>query len=146
MEDNEFDEKQQAELEDFEERQRRSYERGKRLVYLIAGLNLLSDIVSIFLSHDFNLFNLIIHSALSIALIYGVTWVRYLYVVSGILTVWFTLMALPELVSLMQFSADSGFYLLMLLLIAGYALVMVLILLFNKNVKEYMYRKKSERQ
>ncbi|MDE6220931.1 MAG: hypothetical protein K2G51_10990 [Lachnospiraceae bacterium] len=146
MEEEVFNEKQQAELEEFEESQRRSYESGKRLVYLIAGLNLLLDIVSIFISHDFKLFNFIIHCALSIALIYGVTWVRYLYIVSGILTIWVTLIALPELVSLVQVSAGSGFYLLMLLLTAGYALAMVIILLFNKNVKEYLYRKKSERQ
>ncbi|MDE7418419.1 MAG: hypothetical protein K2N44_19295 [Lachnospiraceae bacterium] len=140
-----LDEKQQAELDEFDERQERSYERGRKLVYLIAGINILSDIVLIFISQEFQFIKFVIHVALSVALIYGVTWVRYLYIVSGILTILVTIMALPELVSLIRLSAVSGIYVLVLVLTACYAVAMVVILLFSNGVKEYMYRKKSER-
>ena len=82
---------------------------------------------------------------MSAALVYGVTWVRYLYAVAGILTVIVTILALPGLVSLMQVSAVSGIYIAVLILTVCYSATSAVILLFSKSVKEYMYRKKSER-
>lgn len=140
-----FDEKQEAELDAFEQRQMRSFERGKRLVWLIAGVNILFDLINIFVSYDFQIVQFAVHVALSAALVYGVTWVRYLYAVAGILTVIVTILALPGLVSLMQVSAVSGIYIAVLILTVCYSATSAVILLFSKSVKEYMYRKKSER-
>jgi hypothetical protein len=140
-----FDEKQEAELDAFEQRQMRSFERGKRLVWLIAGVNILFDLINIFVSNDFQIVQFAVHVALSAALVYGVTWVRYLYAVAGILTVIVTILALPGLVSLMQVSAVSGIYIAVLILTVCYSATSAVILLFSKSVKEYMYRKKSER-
>lgn len=140
-----FDEKQEAELDAFEQRQMRSFERGKRLIWLIAGINILFDLINIFVSNDFQIVQFAVHVALSAALVYGVTWVRYLYAVAGILTVIVTILALPGLVSLMQVSAVSGIYIAVLILTVCYSAASAVILLFSKSVKEYMYRKKSER-
>ena len=140
-----FDEKQEAELDAFEQRQMRSFERGKRLVWLIAGVNILFDLINIFVSNDFQIVQFAVHVALSAALVYGVTWVRYLYAVAGILTVIVTILALPGLVSLMQVSAVSGIYIAVLILTVCYSATSAVILLFSKSVKEYMYRTKSER-
>lgn len=145
MKTEDFDEKQEAELDAFEQRQMRSFERGKRLVWLIAGVNILFDLINIFVSYDFQIVQFAVHVALSAALVYGVTWVRYLYAVAGILTVIVTILALPGLVSLMQVSAVSGIYIAVLILTVCYSATSAVILLFSKSVKEYMYRKKSER-
>ncbi|MEZ3464541.1 MAG: hypothetical protein K1W23_20770 [Lachnospiraceae bacterium] len=145
MKTEDFDEKQEAELDAFEQRQMRSFERGKRLVWLIAGVNILFDLINIFVSNDFQIVQFAVHVALSAALVYGVTWVRYLYAVAGILTVIVTILALPGLVSLMQVSAVSGIYIAVLILTVCYSATSAVILLFSKSVKEYMYRKKSER-
>ena len=146
METEDFDEKQQAELDAFEEKQRRSYEMGKKIVYLIAGINILFDIITIFISHEFNFTKFLIHTALAIALIYGVTWVRYLYAVSGILTIVLIIMALPAVIKLLHFSAVSRINLLVLILAICYSAVSPVVLICSKSVKDYMYTKKSERQ
>ncbi len=113
--------------------------------WLIAGVNILFDLINIFVSNDFQIVQFAVHVALSAALVYGVTWVRYLYAVAGILTVIVTILALPGLVSLMQVSAVSGIYIAVLILTVCYSATSAVILLFSKSVKEYMYRKKSER-
>lgn len=146
METGDFNEKQQVELDEFEEKQRRSYEMGKKIVYLIAGINILFDIITIFISHEFDFIKILIHTALAIALIYGVTWVRYLYAVSGILTILLIIMTLPEVIELLHFSAISGINLLVLILAICYSAVSPVVLICSKSVKEYMYSKKSERQ
>lgn len=138
-------EKQEAELDSFEEKQRRNFERGRLLVYLIAGVNILFDIITILITREFEFLKFVIHIALSVALIYGVTWVRYLYAVFGILTVVVSIMALPGLVGLLQGVTGKGLVVAVLVLTVVYSAVSSVILLFSKSVKEYMYTKKSER-
>lgn len=141
----ESDEKQEAELDEFDDRQRRSFERGRMLVYLIVGVNLLFDIITIFITHEFEFLKFVVHVALSVALLYGVAWVRYLYAASGILTVVVSVMALPGLVSILNGSAGAVIIVVLLLPITAFSAATAVILLFNKSVQEYMYRKKSER-
>lgn len=141
----ELEEKQETGLDEFEERQRRSFARGKLLVYLIVGINIFFDIITILISHEFQFGKFVLHVALSAALVFGVSWVRYLYAISGILTIVAVIMALPELIGLLQFSAGSGWLVFVLILTVGYSAVSAGILLFSKSVQEYMYKKKSER-
>lgn len=138
-------EKQDAELDQFAETQRRIFKRGKLLVYLIAGINILSDIINIYISREFHLIEFVIHVALAAALIYGITWVRYLYAVVGVLTILSIIPALPELVRLIHMSAISGVYILILMLPICFIAASAMILIFSKSVKEYMYTKNSER-
>lgn len=138
-------EKQEAELDSFEEKQRRNFERGRLLVYLIAGMNILFDIITILITREFEFLKFVIHVALSVALVYGVTWVRYLYAVSGILTVVVSIMALPGLMGLLQGVTGKGLVVAVLMLTVAYSAASSVILLFSKSVKEYMYTKKSER-
>lgn len=145
MKTEEFQEKQETELDAFEERQRRCVERGKWMVYLIVGINILFDVITIFISHEFEFLKLVVHAALSAALIYGVTWVRYLYAISGIWTVVLSVIALPSLVSLLQGVKGTGLLVALLILTIGYCAVSSVMLLFSKSIKEYMYMKKSER-
>lgn len=138
-------EKQEAELDSFEEKQRWNFERGRLLVYLIAGMNILFDIITILITREFEFLKFVIHVALSVALVYGVTWVRYLYAVSGILTVVVSIMALPGLMGLLQGVTGKGLVVAVLMLTVAYSAASSVILLFSKSVKEYMYTKKSER-
>ncbi len=138
-------EKQEAELDSFEEKQRRSFERGRLLVYLIVGINILFDIIMIVILREFEFLKFVVHVALSVALIYGVTWVRYLYAIAGILTVVVSILALPSLVVLSQIAPGTGFIVAVLVLAVVYSAASSFILLFSKSVKEYMYTKKSER-
>lgn len=138
-------EKQEAELDSFEEKQRRNFERGRLLVYLIAGINILFDIITILITREFQFIKFIIHVALSVALIYGVTWVRYLYAISGILAVVVSIMALPGVIGLLRGATGAAPVVVMLVLIVFFSAASSVILLFSKSVKEYMYTKKSER-
>lgn len=145
METEKLDQKQDAELESFEEQRRRSFERGKTLVWLIAGINILFDIITILISHEFQLIKLVIHVALSAALVYGVAWVRYLYAAVGILTVVVSVLALPEMIRLLHAVPGSGPIAAVLVVTVGYSAATAVILLFCKSVQEYMYGKQSER-
>lgn len=138
-------EKQEAGLDSFEKKQRRSFERGRLLVCLIVGMNILFGIITILILREFEFLKFVVHVALSAALIYGVTWVRYLYAISGILTVVVSIWALPSLIGLSQVAPGTGFIGTVLVLIGVCSAMSSAILLFSENVKEYMYTKKSER-
>lgn len=140
-----FNEKQEADLDQYAERQRRSFQRGKLLVYLIAGINILFDIILIFITREIHLIEFVIHIALAAALIYGITWVRYLYAAAGVLTILSIIPALPELVRLIHLSAVRGGYVLILMLPICFSAASAMILIFSESVKEYMYTKNSQR-
>ncbi len=144
MNDIDFCVKQEAELDAYEEKHRRYYERGKKLIYLIAGTGLLWDIAKSLITHKFSLITIIIHTAVAVALIYGVSWIRYLYIVSCIIAIVAIVISIPSLIKYFAFLDNIWGELLTLMLVFVYTMA-TLIILFSKSVKEYMYRKKMER-
>ncbi len=75
----------EREYERFAERQARQYRLGKIYIVTIASLNIAMELLGSVV--QFDLFSLIIQTALSIALLAGVSWVRYLFAVGAALSV-----------------------------------------------------------
>jgi len=128
------EQKEQAMLE-FRAGQERRVRVGRRIVLTIAILNIVMSVLSFFI--DFNIISLIVQIALSIALIYGVTWVRY-YLAIG-----FGLSGIGALY--IAGLASVRFPLWAVLFFLAYAIFLfgTCVLLFtSKSVSEYMYAKK----
>lgn len=120
----------------FVERQEKRFKRGKMTVYAIAILNIVFTIVSFFLS--FNLFSLIVQIVLSICLIAGVTWVRYLFAVGAALAVFVS-------VQLLVISAETGLVGLVIysLLMIVYSGIACYLLFKSEAVSEFLYAQKN---
>jgi len=111
---------------------------GKRIIVFIAITNIIMSILTAFF--NFNVFTLIIQIAFSIALISGVTWVRYLFVFGAVINIIFISYILTGLNfefflpiwTIIILSADLAF-----------SIVFSILLLFNECVSEYMYAKKA---
>lgn len=131
---------QEAELEEFEARQRRMYERGKILVYLIVGVNIFFSIITPFFSGEFKPGRFAVHLVLNICLICGFSWVRYLYIAGGILTVLAVIVAIPQLPPLALLPAA---YILILVLVVLDSIVSTVLLIFSKSIKEYLYQRRA---
>ena len=135
METNNFMEEQDEKLEEFEEVQQRRYSIGKAIVYTIVGINLISVFSSYFILKG-SFFKMLVQIGLNIALLFGVSWVRYLYIVSGILSA--ILLFISFFVTL-----GMGIGSWIWIVVFEFALVVVetILLLSNKSVKEYMYQR-----
>lgn len=128
-----------AEMEQFEARQEKLYRTGKLLVYSIVGVNIFCDILTFFMG-SLKLTHFAVHLLLSALLIYGFSWVRYLYIAGGILSVVVVIMAIPGLMSLGPLPVP---YVLILALLVLYGIASTVLLLFSKSIKEYMYQRKN---
>lgn len=135
--DSETKEDREREFERFEVRQQQQYRIGHIIVYSIASIHMISTIVSAFIS--FNFISFIIQLVLVIALFAGVTWVRYIFVVGAVLSIFigFTIFAsgygseMPSglvwfLVVQMVYSAGAS-----------------VLLLAHSGVKEFLYAQKN---
>lgn len=132
-------EKQQV-LEQIEKEQKRLYQQGKIIVYVIAIINIIGAVVSAFTNFNFITFiTLIVQIALSLALLCGVTWVRYLFAIglglSGFL-------ALYLLSGQMDFSGQLGMVIYLVLTLI-YAVASCIILFVSKSVSEFLYAQKN---
>jgi len=128
-------EKEQAFI-DFENRQKKRVVLGKMIVMLIASLNVMLAIMSAIA--NFNLFALIIQIALSLALFFGVTWVRYLFAVGAALG------SMLNLYLLMVVISEPPVWIIIFLISNIVFNIASCILLFaNKCVSEFLYAQKN---
>lgn len=131
-------EKQQV-FEQLEKKEKGLYLQGKIIVYVIAIINIIGAVVSAFTS--FNLITLIVQVALSIALLCGVSWVRYFFAigsgVSGFL-------ALYLLLRHIDFSIQSGIGIVIYLVFTLiYSIASCVVLFMSKSVSEFLYAQKN---
>ncbi|QMV41221.1 helix-turn-helix domain-containing protein [Cohnella cholangitidis] len=136
--DSETKEEREREYERYLKRQKRQYAMGKAIVFTIAGINVVSTILSSFV--QFNLFALIIQVALSIALVAGVTWIRYLFAVGAALSVLSHFYVLTGGYDSNLMTA--GLAVLIIVQIA-YSIAACLLLLINNAVKDFLYAQKN---
>ena len=129
-------EEQQA-FEQFEKRQERLYLQGKIIVYVLAILNIIGAIVSAFI--NLNLITLIIQITLSIALLRGVSWVRYFFAIGSGLSV---LLILYLLCAHIDFSVQSGIVIYLVLTLI-YSVASCVVLFTSKSVSEFLYVQKN---
>ena len=135
-------EKQQA-IEDFEAKQNRRYKRGKALVFVIAGINIIFAISSVIL--NFNLIKLGIQIALSIALCCGITWVKYLFAIRSAIDAFSSLFLL--LGGVMDISSSNpkyvGYFVVYLVLALCYSIASTVLLFTSKDISEFLYSQKN---
>ena len=118
---------------EFETKQAKRLRTGKIIVNAIASVNILMTIFhSIFVS--FNLFPFIIQIVLSIALMSGVAWVRYLFAVGA---------ALGAMLILYILAVGAYFLspalIIFSIVVATYGIVCSALLFTSKCVSEYIY-------
>lgn len=130
---------QEAAIREFEQNEERRYRTGRIIVMVIAAIELVIAIVNVVA--DFNLFRLLISLALIAALVFGVSWVRYLCAISAGLNVVGYLFILLGGADFSQSTAPGLLIGLYVLLIA-YNVATAAVLLFNKSVKEFLYAQK----
>lgn len=131
-------EEREQEYERYLERQQRQFKLGRIIVYTIAILNIVAALISAVV--DVNIFSLIIQLALSIALIAGVSWVRYLFVVGAGLSTLFTFIHLLE--GLNESYMTGGLAAVLLLQIA-YSIASCILLLRSNAVSDFLYAQKN---
>ncbi len=136
--DSETKEERELEYERYLKRSKRQYTMGKIIVFTIAGLNVVSTIVSSFV--EFNLFSLIIQIALSIALVAGVTWIRYLFAIGAALSV---IIHFYMLTGGYDSSYMTSGLVILIVIQMAYSVASCLLLLRNNAVKDFLYAQKN---
>lgn len=135
-------EEKQRLIEKHNKSQKRLYMRGKIIVYIIAIINLVDTVITAFT--NFNLIVLIISLALTIALLCGVTWVKYFYAITYTLCYIIYLYALSSKeLQLMEDGSNKTTLIVRLVILTCYTIVTSIVLFKSKAVSEYMYAKRS---
>ena len=119
-------------IKDFENKQDKMIRTGKIIVIVIASVNIIMTIITFI--GNFNLFSLIIQIVLSIALLSGVAWVRYLFAVSAAMG---TIILLYILTSGEVYLTTP--FVIISLVAAAYTVICSILLFTSKCVSEYMY-------
>ena len=129
--------KEQA-FELYRRRQERRYRTGRFIVLAIAVINVLLVVISQFIA-GFNIFTLVVQLILSVCLIMGVTWVRWLFAVGSALSVVRLLVII--------LSAPAGELNAAVLAVGGAMLLFnaasAVLLFAHKGVSEFLYSQKN---
>lgn len=136
--DNVTPQEQKQALAGFEAAQRRSYVIGKSIIITIAIVNALACIASSFV--EFNLFTIIIQLVLSVALVCGFTWVRYLYASGSALG---ALMLLYLLFGADGISSLPAFGIIILVAYLAFSIASSVVLFVSKGVSDFLYVQKN---
>ncbi|MBE6883559.1 MAG: MerR family transcriptional regulator [Ruminococcaceae bacterium] len=131
-------EDKEAAFYQYQQRQRRLYNTGQIIVITIAIINIVTSIISQFLS-GFNLFSLILNIILSFCLFMGVSWVRWLFAVSAAVSVFFQLMLF---ISISSEGMETGL-LLLLIFEFLYSAASTFLLFAHRGVSEFLYTQKN---
>ena len=139
-----MNEKEHAFLE-YEVNQKKQLKRGKILVWLIAGAEILSALYSMIFNFNFQQ---LIFSAISMVLAFlllsGYGWVRHLYASVASFNI-----VLGMAATMVFFDASEAALWYRILFYGGWILFIVIntaaagLLFFNKSIKEYMYWKRN---
>jgi len=132
------EQKEQA-LIDYEMRLNKRISVGKTIIIAIAILEILSSIFSAIANA--NIFTLIISVIISVALLSGKTWARYLFAAGMVINVIFISYVLIENNAAPSFNALPSVTVIILLINLVYAISCTVLLFTSKSVSEYMYSK-----
>lgn len=122
-------------VKDFEVRQRRQFQLGRLIVFGIAGLNVLFVLIAAYF--QFNIISIVLNIAVSIALCFGVSWVRYLFIFSSALNV---LRGLGVLIGAADvLTLPVGLFIAALL---AYNVASCILLIKNQAVSDFLYAQK----
>lgn len=132
-------EEREQELLRFAKKQEKMYATGRTIVITIAAINILSVIVSQFIR--FNFFSLISQIILSIMLVAGVSWVRYLFAAGAGLNVFLLLYLMSNLAG--SGVLGGGTVLVIILLQIAFSAASAILLFTSKSVSEFLYAQKN---
>ncbi|MBE7031818.1 MAG: hypothetical protein E7401_02515 [Ruminococcaceae bacterium] len=126
-------------IDDYKKNAEKRLFQGKMIVYTLAILTFLVTLLSNIL-YSFNLFNIIVRFAMSVALIRGIQWVRWLFVATACLSVFLLVVILPEA------SGQTISLLNLAIIIVGVVsdILCITFLSFNKSVSEFLYDQSSK--
>ncbi len=139
-EDEESKEEKEAGYQEFLSYQERQYKVGKGIVYTLAVLNVLASAGSMVLDFSFRtLFSFVVQIILSVALCWGVGWVRWLFVAGAGLSAaaMLGLLCQPEF-----WQIGSAFLTVYVLVSLAFSIITALLLIFSKAVREFLYAQK----
>lgn len=141
------EEKRQA-FKQYEINQIKSYNRGRAIIIAIAAVNMIAALVYLIIPGSFwaDLISAFISVALSLALFFGVVWVRYLYAISFGVSAFKYFVAAYITVEEMLLGniGQLGYWLIAILVILiAYSIVSALLLLVSKSVSEFLYEQKN---
>ena len=136
MDDNLTQEQKEKVIENYRNKKSRQFNIGRIIVITIAAINVIMSFVSFFIQHNF--ISLIIQIALSIALIMGVAWVRYLYAIGAGLSILITINLLGSAID-----GSPIWLIIFLILELIYSIVSCILLFGNKCVSEFLYSQKN---
>lgn len=135
MENLNIEQREQA-LREIEILQKKRVLIGKRIVFLIASINIVMTII--YAVMKFNLLLVIIQIVLSISLFFGVTWVRYFMAVVAALD------SLRSLLTLIVIVGNSPVWIIIFLfLFLAFNFSSCILLFTNKCVSEFLYFQKN---
>lgn len=129
-----------AAIEEYEKNYQKRYETGKKIVAVIVIINLLATTISAIA--DFNLFTVVINVAFSVALFFGVSWVRYLFsalcaidalVYSSLI---FALLSYPQ-------DVPPTPLIFLFVVLTAYKIAVAVLIAFNKSVADFLYAQKN---
>ena len=123
-------------IEAYQLNMQRRYCRGKLIVYIIAICNIIFTLLGNCLG-NFNIINIIVQIGLSIALLNGVNWARWLFVIGAVLTLLFTLYIYTSTINITNQIPVS--FVVLSILVAIESLIGGSLLAFNKSVSEFFY-------
>jgi hypothetical protein len=122
----------------FHKKQQRNYMVGKIIVITIATINALLSLMSFFI--DFDYISLVIQIILIIALLYGVVWVRYLFAIGSMFSVYFMLKLLTNGFTVMF---TSAYIIIFAVLFLTYSIISCILLFTSKSVSTFLYKQKN---
>ena len=114
------------------------YQRGRRIVYAIAILNVAPGVFAVFAGG--HILALVAEIILSIALCFGINWVRKFFVIFSAIGV---IIALYELFTIPVLSVEEGVG---VAVAVAWLVITVVLLGFNKNVDRFFKVKQARRQ
>lgn len=126
-------------IDEYEKNAEKRLLHGKIIVYTLAILTFAVTLLSNIL-FGFNLFNIVVRFAMSVALIKGIQWVRWLFVATACLSVFLLFTIFPEAggqtISLINLAV----------IIVGVVsdILCITFLSFNKSVSEFLYDQSSK--
>ena len=129
--------KQQA-IEEFEKFQEKQFKQGKVIVNIIVFVNIAVAVISLFT--NFRLGSFILDIAISVLLLMGYSWVKYVTGISQGLGAFVAFIALFSLLS--NFDIKEILVTIILALLTAYKATSCVLLLFNKGVADYLYYKR----
>ena len=136
-------ESKQEAFEQYQRRQQKLYNRGQAIVIAIALINIVISIISPIVSGFTigSIFSIVIDVILSVCLIMGVVWVKWLFIITSAIA------SFVQFLLLYSFINDSslGVPLFIVCIISlAYRLTCAILLFSNKGVEEYLYSQKHK--